>query len=230
MSSKLANTVLNATLHQTSIGPSSASTRSAAASTALASATSTGTTSGVPPAARTSSAAACRPFSPRASSATLSPRRANAIAVARPIPALAPVTTTTLSLIASHPLLECPFRSSRAPPGGQRPAHHDRGGRRHRRPRDPPQRWGRRSAVGHRVLRPALGQRAPSPLPGKLHHLRDVQRAPAGAGVGDLRAAGEAVGHDHPPVVGVADRGQQGLLAAVHRDVVLALFEPPRTG
>src|SRR4051794_578541 len=86
-----------ASLTQMSMGPSSRSTRSAAASTAAASVTSTETTRARPPAASTSRAAAASPSSPRASRATRAPSRPKATAVARPTPAAAPVTTMTLS-------------------------------------------------------------------------------------------------------------------------------------
>ena len=90
-----ANTELNATLTQMSMGPSSASVRSAAMWICSWSATSVGSSSARPPAARTSAAAPARPFVPRASSATDAPRSPYARATARPTPALAPVTTMT---------------------------------------------------------------------------------------------------------------------------------------
>ena len=98
ISSNGANTEVNATLTQTSIGPSSRSTRSAAASTASASATSTAIGRAVPPARSTSSGRAVQPCSPRASRATDAPCWPKPTAVARPIPPLAPVTTTVLPL------------------------------------------------------------------------------------------------------------------------------------
>src|SRR6266542_1677692 len=84
-----------ASFTHTSIGPSSASTRAAAASTRSKEATSTGIGSPSPPAASTSFAAASSPSRPRASNPTRAPLVPNAIAVARPTPADAPVTTTT---------------------------------------------------------------------------------------------------------------------------------------
>jgi hypothetical protein len=90
-------TVAVALLTHTEIGPSSRSTWSAACSTASGWLTSTGSASGVPPAARTSSAAPSSPAWPRARSATRHPSFANSLAVARPTPADAPVTTTTRS-------------------------------------------------------------------------------------------------------------------------------------
>src|SRR5690349_8664537 len=93
MSQTRANTDAIASLTQTSIGPSSASACSAAASTCVASATSVGMTSAVPPSRRTSSAAACSASSLRATSAMRAPRLANSRAVARPTPAEAPVRT-----------------------------------------------------------------------------------------------------------------------------------------
>ena len=89
-----AKTEVNATFTQTSIGPNRSSACSAARSTASKSATSVGTASAVPPALCTASAAASRPSSPRAISTTFAPRRPKSSAVARPIPALAPVITT----------------------------------------------------------------------------------------------------------------------------------------
>ncbi len=79
---------------QTSIGPNRSSACSAARSTASKSATSVGTASALPPAPCTASAAAARPSSPLAISTTFAPRRPKSSAVARPIPALAPVITT----------------------------------------------------------------------------------------------------------------------------------------
>ena len=103
-SSKGAKTELKASLTQTSIGPTSRSTRSAAANTASASAMSTGYGYGAPPAARTSCAAPASPCSPRASSTTRSPRAANPTALARPTPAEAPVTTTVRPTPCSFPI------------------------------------------------------------------------------------------------------------------------------
>src|SRR5215213_605214 len=76
-----------ASLTQTSMGPSSCSARCAAASTWSGSATSVGMGRPVPPASSTSRRAAFRPSSPRARKARV---------VARPTPALAPVTTMVL--------------------------------------------------------------------------------------------------------------------------------------
>src|SRR5215213_1539858 len=85
-----------ASLTQTSMGPSSCSARCAAASTWSGSATSVGMGRPVPPAPSTSRRAAFRPSWPRASRAMRSPRAPKARAVARPTPALAPVTTMVL--------------------------------------------------------------------------------------------------------------------------------------
>src|SRR5579875_33619 len=90
------NTVVMASLTQTSMGPSSASARPAAASTSAASATSADSTKGRPPARRPSSAAVSSPAASRAMSPTSKPRSAKRRAVARPTPAEAPVTTATL--------------------------------------------------------------------------------------------------------------------------------------
>src|SRR5690348_10074406 len=89
---------------QTSIGPSSRSARSAAASTADASATSVCRTRARPPSPSTSRLAPSRPSMPRAISPTSAPLRAKARTIARPSPAEAPVTTTTGCF--------CIFRSS----------------------------------------------------------------------------------------------------------------------
>ena len=89
-----ANTEVNATLTHTSIGPSSASTRSAAANTASGSATSAGDDE--------RGAAGLLDLRGGTGEALLAPRDEhdrvargppNAIALARPIPPLAPVTT-----------------------------------------------------------------------------------------------------------------------------------------
>lgn len=82
----------------------SRSTRSAAASTWAWSATSVGTAIAMPPACCTSLRAPSRPSMPRASKATRQPCLPNSTAVARPIPADAPVTTTILSCILLSPL------------------------------------------------------------------------------------------------------------------------------
>src|SRR3954454_7629545 len=85
-----------ASLTQTSMGPSSCSARCAAASTWSGSATSVGMGRPVPPASSTSRRAPFKPSSPRASRAMRAPRAPKARAVARPTPALAPVTTMVL--------------------------------------------------------------------------------------------------------------------------------------
>ncbi len=113
-----ANTEVNASLTQMSIGPSSASTSSAAVKTASGSAMSTGTVMAVPPRSRTSSAAAFSPFLPRASSATLAPRMPYRRATARPTPPLAPVTTTTWSRARVPMLRSCPERAAPNRGGG----------------------------------------------------------------------------------------------------------------
>ncbi len=94
-----AKTEVNATFTHTSIGPSSVSTCAAAAATWSYSAVSVGMASAVPPAFSTSFVAPARPSSPRARSATLAPRAPKARAAARPTPPLAPVMTTTCSLL-----------------------------------------------------------------------------------------------------------------------------------
>src|SRR5215218_6534042 len=92
---KGANTEVKATFTQMSIGPSVCSTCSAAASTWPWSATSVGTARACPPARSMSLTTPSSPTSPRASSPTRSPLAPKAQATARPMPALAPVTTTT---------------------------------------------------------------------------------------------------------------------------------------
>ena len=89
-----ANTEVNATLIHTSMGPNCASISVAAFSSCAWSATSAGTASAWPPASVTSFAAPSRPACPRAISPTLAPRAPYSRAVARAMPALAPVMTT----------------------------------------------------------------------------------------------------------------------------------------
>jgi hypothetical protein len=91
-SSKKAMEPVKALLTQRSIGPSVRSTCSAAASTAVLSATSTETPSARRLAACTSRTVSSRRSCPRASAATSHPRVASSRAVARPIPAVPPVT------------------------------------------------------------------------------------------------------------------------------------------
>src|SRR3954449_11688497 len=115
-----------------SIGPSSTSTCSAAASTAWGSATSVGIASPLPPASATSRSAPARPSSPRASKATVVPSRASSIAVARPTPADAPVTTTTrpecfLAIPAAYPKSFRGIRARVADPHGWGARKHDLG-------------------------------------------------------------------------------------------------------
>src|SRR5438067_1456291 len=93
-----------ASFTQISIGPSSRSTRSAAAYTASASATSTGSTSALPPKDSTSRAAASRPSRPRAIRPRSAPCRANSRTAARPAPAEAPVMTTISRFFILSPL------------------------------------------------------------------------------------------------------------------------------
>ena len=89
-----ANTEVKATLIHTSMGPNWASISVAAFSTWAWSATSAGTARAWPPASMTSCAAPSRPAWPRAISPTLAPRAPYSRAVARAMPALAPVMTT----------------------------------------------------------------------------------------------------------------------------------------
>lgn len=79
----------------TSTGPRVSSTHSAAARTCAASDTSTRREIAGTPASRASLSAQDKPSSPRARRARAYPRRANSRTVARPTPALAPLTTTT---------------------------------------------------------------------------------------------------------------------------------------
>src|SRR5690349_3794558 len=58
-----------------------------------------------PPARSTSAAAAFSPVAPRASSATFAPRSPNRRAVARPMPPLAPVTTTVCCAMSFLPVV-----------------------------------------------------------------------------------------------------------------------------
>ncbi len=82
-----------ALLTHTSMRPHRASTAAAAASTCASSATSVGIASASAPACSTSRRTPSRPRSPRASKAIRAPGRANARAVARPMPPDAPVMT-----------------------------------------------------------------------------------------------------------------------------------------
>src|SRR3990170_4041149 len=82
-------------LTRTSTRPYRSSTIPAIASTPAGSVTSAGATNGSPPKPVTASAVASRPSLFRAASTTVSPAAANAAANSRPIPWLAPVTTTT---------------------------------------------------------------------------------------------------------------------------------------
>src|SRR4051812_39651845 len=130
-----ASTAVMATLTQTSISPSVSSISRAAASTASASATSAGATQARRPASRTSAAAASRRSRPRAISPTSAPRAANSRTQARPMPADAPVMTTTFP---SRLMLGfCPRRARLT-----RAAHHPHGVRRHH-----PSGWDRRAAM-----------------------------------------------------------------------------------
>jgi hypothetical protein len=89
-----ANTVTIALFTHTSIGPSSRSTRSAAACTAFASLMSSAMGNARAPSRRMPSATVSSASASRAMSATFAPRCAKCSAAARPTPALAPVTTT----------------------------------------------------------------------------------------------------------------------------------------
>src|SRR5579862_4996433 len=108
-----AKIVVIASLIQTSIGPSSASTVAAALCTCSKRETSVVTTSPRPPADSTSLAAAASPAWPRANSPTWKPCRASSAATARPTPALAPVTTATRRPVPSTILCGSPSRRDR---------------------------------------------------------------------------------------------------------------------
>src|SRR5688500_13201397 len=84
-----------ALLIHASSGPKASSVRAAAASTASASDTSSGSTSAWPPRSSTSRAVTPRRSRPRAIRPRRAPRAASSRTVARPMPAEAPVTTTT---------------------------------------------------------------------------------------------------------------------------------------
>src|SRR3954454_20109027 len=94
------NTVVIALLIHTSIWPSRDSISWAASCTSCHSPTSAWTATARPPCARTSSAAARRPCSPRLIMPTSYPRCARRTAVALPTPAEAPVTTATRRRVA----------------------------------------------------------------------------------------------------------------------------------
>jgi ABC-type dipeptide/oligopeptide/nickel transport system ATPase component len=136
MSLSGANTVVIATLTQTSIDPSSRSTRVAASSTSSKRETSVGITSAWAPTDFTSAAAPSSPARPRASRATSNPCAASAIAVARPTPADPPVTTATLASIAFPPRI-AQSASYPEPAGDNRkrgdPSHRTTAGRTQRR-------------------------------------------------------------------------------------------------
>src|SRR4051794_34003998 len=100
---KGANTVVIALFTQMSIGPNASSTATAADRTASQSARSTGSTSACPPACSTSRFASSSASRLRAISPIRAPSCANRRTIARPIPELAPVTTTT-SLLMEKPL------------------------------------------------------------------------------------------------------------------------------
>jgi hypothetical protein len=82
-----------ALLKTRSAGPQVCSTVAAAASIDAWSVTSTVSASAVPPAARISATSFSSMSPRRASTATLAPREASSLAVARPMPLEAPVTT-----------------------------------------------------------------------------------------------------------------------------------------
>src|SRR3954447_24919237 len=98
-----AKTVVIALLTQMSIGPNASSTAAAADRTASQSARSAGRTSALPPACSTSRLASSSASRLRAISPIRAPSFANRRTVARPIPDVAPVTTTT-SLLMRKPL------------------------------------------------------------------------------------------------------------------------------
>src|SRR5690349_11014513 len=97
MSVNGAKTVVIALFTHTSIGPSSDSTWCAASATCSAFATSTHSRAARVPRRVTSFTVASSPSVPRASTPTSHPLAANRSTAARPTPAVAPVTTTTLT-------------------------------------------------------------------------------------------------------------------------------------
>ena len=100
MSTNRAKTEVNASLTHTSMGPSSASTVSAAALEGLVvGGVDADRQGGAAGAADLAAAAASSPVLPRARRATRSPRAANMRALARPMPPEAPVMTTTRGVV-----------------------------------------------------------------------------------------------------------------------------------
>src|SRR3954453_10389177 len=110
---KGANTVVIALFTQMSIGPNASSTATPADRTASQSARSAGSTSASPPACSTSRLASSSASRLRAISAIRAPSFANRRTIARPIPEVAPVTTTT-SLLMEKPLPDA--HDPRTPP------------------------------------------------------------------------------------------------------------------
>src|SRR3954468_12877487 len=94
-----ANTVVIALFTHMSIGPKASSTATAADRTASQSARSAGSTSALPPACSTSRLASSSASRLRAISPIRAPSFANRRTIARPIPEVAPVTTTTSLLM-----------------------------------------------------------------------------------------------------------------------------------
>src|SRR6266511_1889613 len=187
-----ANTEVNATFTHTSIGPSRDSTSSAAASTSLYSATSTASGNAWPPASSTSAAAPSRPVSPRASSATAAPRSPYIRATARPIPPLAPVTTTTC-------------RSDTAPPFAPTGPYPLPAGRHAWRRVEP--RAGRRAGGVPRAGRPLQRARAPDRSPAGRRQRRR-RRGAGGVREGVPGVAAVSGGRAVPALAG-ADRGER---------------------
>ena len=64
-----------------------------------------------------------------------------------------------------------------------------------------------------------------SQFTGDPHDLGRMQRAATGRRFFKLRLAGEAVGDDDGRRIGIAGRGKQANLSALHRDVVLAVLK-----
>ncbi len=103
------NDAVPAAVTSTSRRPKSATVCSTSATTAASCVTSVGTASARPPAALIAAATSAICWRVRAASTTAAPSRANASAIARPMPRPAPVT------IATWPSIDRPAVISRAP-------------------------------------------------------------------------------------------------------------------
>src|SRR5436305_2493886 len=195
---------------QTSIGPSSASTRAAAASTASLSATSVGSTRARPPRASTSWRAFSKASRLRATRPMWAPCSAKARTVARPTPAEAPVITTISGflLLMLIPPLASRLERPDGGPGQQGAAGQPRG-----RPADAGP-----VLFDGKVFGEIPGRTVRPFAQGHPQDLRGMQRPAAGL-LGDLLAATEAGGNDQGVFGCLAHGGEEHLFADRDRDV-----------